>query len=145
VELAVLLLSILFFCARCLTRIYDLRMGAEQDIKSAQGMQQWWRWRKQGTGKQWNSPISPLYSFLTKEPGLRRGVRSESGSPLTERKITKLPRCPCNGQRLVNMTYREILLLMSRAVLRLKITRQIWLLKNIGYNVLWMKGVRLQQ
>jgi hypothetical protein len=32
-------------------RIYDLRMGAEQEIKGAQRLQQWWRRRKQGTGK----------------------------------------------------------------------------------------------
>jgi hypothetical protein len=33
-----------------------------------------------------------------KEHGLRRGARSRNGSPLTGRKIAKLPRCPRNGQ-----------------------------------------------
>jgi hypothetical protein len=39
------------------------------------------------------SPLSPLYSFLMKERGLRRGARSGNGSPLTGRKIVKLPHC----------------------------------------------------
>jgi hypothetical protein len=36
----------------------------------------------------------PLYSFLRKEHGLRGGVRSGNGNPLTGRDIAKLPRCP---------------------------------------------------
>jgi hypothetical protein len=40
------------------------------------------------------SLLSPLYSFLMKERGLRRGARNRNGSPLTGRKIAKLPRCP---------------------------------------------------
>jgi hypothetical protein len=40
------------------------------------------------------SSLSPLYSFLRKERGLRRGARSGNGSPLTGRDIAKLPRCP---------------------------------------------------
>jgi hypothetical protein len=51
VGLVQLLLPILFFCARCLTRIYGLRMGAVQELRGAQGLQQWWR-QKRGTGKQ---------------------------------------------------------------------------------------------
>jgi hypothetical protein len=45
-------LVILCFCARFFTRIYDLRTVAEQEIKEAQRLQQWWRRWKQGTGKQ---------------------------------------------------------------------------------------------
>jgi hypothetical protein len=41
-----------------------------------------------------NSPTLPLYSFLRKERGLRRGTRSGNGSPLTGREIVKLLRCP---------------------------------------------------
>jgi hypothetical protein len=41
-----------------------------------------------------NSPLSRLYSFPRKERGMRHGVRSENGSPLTGRDIAKLPRCP---------------------------------------------------
>jgi hypothetical protein len=51
-ELAVLAFIILFFCARCLTRIYGLRTGAMQELREVQRSQQWWRRRKQGTGKQ---------------------------------------------------------------------------------------------
>jgi hypothetical protein len=40
-------LPILFFCARCFMRIYDLRMGAMQEIRGVQRLQQWRRWRKQ--------------------------------------------------------------------------------------------------
>jgi hypothetical protein len=29
-----------------------LRTGAVQELRGAQGVQQWWRRRKQGTGKQ---------------------------------------------------------------------------------------------
>jgi hypothetical protein len=32
-------------------RIYDLRMGALRKLEGAQGVQQWWRRRKQGVGK----------------------------------------------------------------------------------------------
>jgi hypothetical protein len=39
-------------------------------------------------------PHSPLYTFSTKERGLRRGERSGSGSPLTGKKNIKLPRYP---------------------------------------------------
>jgi hypothetical protein len=39
-------------------------------------------------------PLSPLYSFLRKERGLRRGIRSGNGNPLMGRDIVKLPRCP---------------------------------------------------
>jgi hypothetical protein len=41
----------LVFCARVLTRIYELRVGAVQELRSAQGLQQWWRRQKRGTGK----------------------------------------------------------------------------------------------
>jgi hypothetical protein len=51
-ELAVLLLPILFFCARVLKRIYKLRTGAVQKLRGAQGLLQWWRRQKRGTGKQ---------------------------------------------------------------------------------------------
>jgi hypothetical protein len=126
---AVFPLPILFFCARCFTRIYDLRTGAMQEIRGAQRLQQWRRrQQKQWTGKQWISPTLPLHSFLVKEHGLRRGVRSGNASPLMGREITKLPCCPRNGQRLVNVTYREILLLTSWVVARWKTTRQIWIL-----------------
>jgi hypothetical protein len=36
-------LVILCFCAWYFTRIYDLRMGAKQESKGAQRLQQWWR------------------------------------------------------------------------------------------------------
>jgi hypothetical protein len=48
--------------------------------------------RKLVNNKILHSP--PLYRFLRKEHGLRRGVRSGNGSPLTGRDIAKLPRCP---------------------------------------------------
>jgi hypothetical protein len=41
----------LFFCARVLKRIYEPRAGAVQELRSAQGLQQWWRRQKRGTGK----------------------------------------------------------------------------------------------
>jgi hypothetical protein len=40
------------------------------------------------------SPLSPLYSFLRKERGLRRGARRGNGSPLTGRDIAKLLHYP---------------------------------------------------
>jgi hypothetical protein len=91
-------LVILFFCARCFTRIYDLRTGAMEEIRGAQRLQQWRRRQKQWTGKQWFSPTLPLYSFLVTERGLRRGARSRNGSPLTGREIVKLLRCPWGSQ-----------------------------------------------
>jgi hypothetical protein len=40
-------LVILCFCARCFTRIYDLRTGDMQEIKGAQRLQQWrQRWKQ---------------------------------------------------------------------------------------------------
>jgi hypothetical protein len=40
-------LTILFFFAKCFTRIYNLRMGAMQKVGSAQRLQQWrWRWKQ---------------------------------------------------------------------------------------------------
>jgi hypothetical protein len=39
--LVVLFFPILFFCARVLKRIYKLRAGAVQELKSAQGLLQW--------------------------------------------------------------------------------------------------------
>jgi hypothetical protein len=41
--LVVLLFPILFFCVRVLTCIYELRTGAVQELRSARGLQQWWR------------------------------------------------------------------------------------------------------
>jgi hypothetical protein len=40
-------LVILCFCARCFTRIYDLRTGAKQESNGAQRLQQWWQRQKQ--------------------------------------------------------------------------------------------------
>jgi hypothetical protein len=40
------------------------------------------------------NPTLPLYTFSAKERGLRHGKRSGSGSPLTGRKNSKLPRYP---------------------------------------------------
>jgi hypothetical protein len=51
-EFAVLAFPILFFCARCLTRIYGLSTGAMQELRKAQILQQWRRRKKRGTGKQ---------------------------------------------------------------------------------------------
>jgi hypothetical protein len=50
--LVVLVFLILFFCARVLKRIYEPRVGAVQELRSAQGLQQWWRRQKRGAGKQ---------------------------------------------------------------------------------------------
>jgi hypothetical protein len=44
--LVALLFPILFFCAWVLKRIYELRAGAVQELRSAQGLQQWWRREK---------------------------------------------------------------------------------------------------
>jgi hypothetical protein len=33
-------------------RIYELHTGAVLELRGAQGLQQWWRQQKQGTGKQ---------------------------------------------------------------------------------------------
>jgi hypothetical protein len=41
-----------------------------------------------------NFPTLPLYSFLRKERGPRRGARSGNDNPLMGRDIAKLPRCP---------------------------------------------------
>jgi hypothetical protein len=51
-ELVVLVFPILFFCAWVLKRIYEPHAGAVQELISAQGLQQWWRRQKRGTGKQ---------------------------------------------------------------------------------------------
>jgi hypothetical protein len=51
-ELAVLLFPILFFCAMVLMRIYELHTRAMQELRGVQGLQQWWRQQKRGTGKQ---------------------------------------------------------------------------------------------
>jgi hypothetical protein len=40
-------LTILFFLAKCFTRIYNSRTGAMQKVRSAQRLQQWQRRRKQ--------------------------------------------------------------------------------------------------
>jgi hypothetical protein len=50
--LVVLVFPLLFFCARVLKRIYKPREGAVLELRSAQGLQQWWQRWKQGTGKQ---------------------------------------------------------------------------------------------
>jgi hypothetical protein len=83
VMFAVFPLPILFFFARCFTCIYDLRVGAMQKVEGAQRLWQWQRRRKLWTCKQYTSPLSPLYTFLVKECGLRRGAKRGNGSPLT--------------------------------------------------------------
>jgi hypothetical protein len=108
-------LVILFFCARCFMRIYDLRTGAMQEIRGAQRLQQWWQRRKQWTGKQWFSPTLPLYSFLVTEHGLRRGTRSGNGSPLMGREIVKLLRCPwVTVSTEIKITHSVIILMASQ-------------------------------
>jgi hypothetical protein len=101
-------LAILFFAAKCFTRIYDLRSGAMQENSRMQRLQQWWRRRRHGAGKKYKSSLSPNIPSQVEERGLRRGANRGNGSPLTGGENTKLPRCPRNGSRSVKVTYREI-------------------------------------
>jgi hypothetical protein len=80
--------------AQCLTRIYNLGLGAlcakNTDVQIGNG----------GGGEEKElvnckkPPTLPIYIFSMKEHGLRRGKRSRSGSPLTGRKKLKLPCYP---------------------------------------------------
>jgi hypothetical protein len=52
VKLAVFLLPIFFFYARCLTRIHDLCMGAVKELRGTQGCNNGGGSRSNETGKQ---------------------------------------------------------------------------------------------
>jgi hypothetical protein len=49
------------------------------------GDRQWRRWRERA-GKQYNSPLRPLYTFWEKDRGLRRGAKSGNGKPTNGQK-----------------------------------------------------------
>jgi hypothetical protein len=79
--------------------LQELRSGATKELKGAREMQQWWR-RKDKELVNSKNPTIPLIKLPEKEHGLRRGARSESGSPLTGRKNCKITALPMsNGQR----------------------------------------------
>jgi hypothetical protein len=76
-------LVMVFLVARCFTRIYQsaLRGCAREETDAEIG-------NGGGGGEEElvnskKNPTSPLYTFSTKERGLRRGERSGSGNPLT--------------------------------------------------------------
>jgi hypothetical protein len=78
-------LVMVFLVVRCFTRIYRSvpRGCAREEKDAAIG-------NGGGSGEEElvnsKNPTSPLYTFSMKEHGLRRGERSGSGSPLTDRK-----------------------------------------------------------
>jgi hypothetical protein len=78
-------LAMLFFTARCFTRIYKSAPGGyareEQDAEIDNGVGDREKELVNST-----IPTIPLYTFSVKERGLRRGERSGSGSPLMGRK-----------------------------------------------------------
>jgi hypothetical protein len=87
-------LAIVFLDARRFTRIYKSAPGGyargEKDAEISNGG----GGREEELVNSKKNPTLPLYNFSAKEHGLRCGGRSGSGSPLTGRKNTKLPRYP---------------------------------------------------
>jgi hypothetical protein len=55
VELVAFPLAMLFFTARCFTRIYEFMLRGRAGRKD----RQWWRRRKERAGKKYKSPLSP--------------------------------------------------------------------------------------